>query len=155
MPLQKDRWNRDHFNAYLRTCGINDRTRDALFHAAKLLREKKTAHTVPPVDYSSNTHLSTFQYPAVWVGDLEITSFVEMIMHQIFLGIVQSGFKLIAMWLSERKVGDTTFRKKAQPLLVYLKKIGRQWCLPYTFNEADSGDMGTGGWVSENWLTWC
>ena len=154
--MQKEgRWKREQFDSFLRVCGIDGRNRDNIFKAGKLAREKKTANTVPAVDYNSPTHLSTYAYPASWNGDLELASYVEMIMHQIFLGVVQSGFELIAMWFTERKLGDTTFWKRAQPLLLYLKKLGRQWCLPYTFNESESGrEMGTGGWVSENWLTW-
>ena len=107
---KKERWTKQDLTAYAQTCGFPGKIRDEIWDVATKLR---VGDTDEPVDYSSETHLSLFRYPASWSDKLPLTSYIELAMHQLFLGIVKSNFELVSQWLKEEELGDATFRKIA------------------------------------------
>ena len=146
----KNRWTKEKYRAYAQACGFPGKLRDELWEVAVKLRDGETD---VPVDYSSETHLSLFKFPAAWVDKLELRAYIELAMHQFFLGIVQSNFELASMWLKNMEA-DATFRRNCQPLLSYIGRFHLSWALTHPFSESstEKGALGTGPWVSENWI---
>jgi len=149
---QKDRWTKGVASAYLTTCGINDRCLTELHKCA----QRQWKENLPEADYSPTTKsLGDFNFKASWLSSLDLDRYIELLMHQIFLGLAAKGgnFGLMTIWSKEEKsrYKDQTFRKSAQPLLKYVRKFHLSWLEVHPFSE---GDKSTGGWVSENWLAW-
>ena len=93
---KKERWTKQDLTAYAQTCGFPGKIRDEIWDVATKLR---VGDTDEPVDYSRETHLSLFRYPASWSDKLPLTSYIELAMHQLFLRIVKSNFELVSQWL--------------------------------------------------------
>ena len=143
-------WNKTVGEAYLQSCGINERAQEQVYKEAFLQRKKKE-----PVDFSSTSEsLGGFKLKASWLGQLDLERYIELLMHQLFLGLASANFLLITAWTKDSYVGykDTIFRSSAQPLLKYVKKFRLSWLEVHPFNEG--AKKTTGAWVSENWLSW-
>ena len=145
---QKTNWTKKECHEYLRTCGIGPKVQDEIYEAAVLLRQGGG----PIVDFNSSKSLGDFYFPAPWFGHLTIDDYIEMLMHEIFLGLAKTNRELLDQYLDQSKYGVATWYKTVSPLLTDLKILNLSWLPTHPFSGEDS--KGTGGWVSENWMAW-
>ena len=140
---QNRRWNQTTLDLYLATCGVNKAVAKELYkHAQSILKNKSQEN----IDYQSPHGIGGMEFPAAWSGDLPIDAYIELMMHELYLGIAKSNMSLVDDFLKFSKLGETTFKKNANELLSYLRFFQLSW-LP-TFPYSPAGE--TGGWVSEN-----
>lgn len=84
--------------------------------------------------------------PPIWLGDDDISLFVDAPMHLIFLGIVKSSLNSIKKWLA--KQGRLTdFFDRCKFLNGLLDDVHIDWLRIEDFREGKFG-----GWVSENFV---
>jgi hypothetical protein len=107
----------------------------------------------PQVNYHSSTAVGPLKFPAPWVSKEELKSHIEMIMHQLFLGVTESNFALCDKWMKQNGLGVNTFRRDTQRLLKDIQRLQLSWCLAQPFNGKNDNLL-IGSWVSENWLAW-
>ena len=99
--------------------------------------------------------IGSFKFPHSWTGCLPLKLYIETVMHQLFLGNADSLFELSCKWASQKEsidISSAGFKRGIQPLLRDLKLLQLSWLLVYPFNGKPT-DYKTGGWVSENWLS--
>ena len=144
--LQKDRWSKAKMAAYLKSCGVNSSHIDEIYALATEVRDKDDQDSAKY--YQDPGGIGSFRFPAPWMDDLPPSAYIELIMHLVFLGMAESNFELIAI-LNKNTKRDTSFRKNAQGLLIYLQKFRLSWLCTYPFSKAN---LSTGAWVSKNWL---
>lgn len=147
-------WTVGQGKAYLTANGISPKHGSKLCIIAKDAKKNGRARDV---NYNDPEGIDNFRFPAAWIDpNLQISDYIETVMHELFLGIAESNFELCSLW---NKSGnrDTAFRRNSQDLLLELKKFGLNWLHSYQFSESDdpkSGTYGTGAWQSENWIAW-
>ena len=139
-------WTKAMYQAYLRSCGWNQKETDLLYAAAIHAYKNNV-----DVDYKDIYGLATYQFPAAWIGDMSIDRFIEMLMHLLFLGVGESNFKLSLLYMQKTGRAEMTFKKAMQELLKKLNKYNLSWLLIQPFSGKA---LTTGTWVSENELAW-
>ena len=86
-------------------------------------------------------------FPPAWTREgFELTSHPDVIMHMMFLGIVENTMQLIQSWLKATKQNAAFIRANASKLDP-LTKLDVQW-----INTLRYSGEGFGHWVSENYL---
>lgn len=140
-------WGKQITVEYLRTCGVRKEIAAAIFDSAHRNRRNHEE-----VNYNEMDRVSDFLFPAAWYAPLDFGNYMELVMHEIFLGVIKSNYELIEILLSETKK-LITFKKAVQPLLEELNKLQLSWIATHPFSGKETA--GTGAWVSENWLAWC
>lgn len=139
----KKRWGLGACRAYLRTCGVGSNHQELLLEATKQAIEDDL-----PIDYNDPEGIGSFRFPASWIGDLSLHQYIELAMHQLFLGIAKSNFELVNKWIKGSGFGTSKLKKRVNPLLNEIKKLQLSFALTHELTGVD----GTGSWVSENWL---
>jgi hypothetical protein len=143
-------WNKETTKSYLRTCGVNTKTQERLYDAAKAAYVNNTQ-----VDYTDEAGLPGFEFPFAWNGELAIEDYIELLMHLLFLGVASDNFELGLLYLKSAKEPVETFKKDMQGLLKAIQKFNLSWILAYPFSTSSKKQKSTTGtWVSENWLAW-
>ncbi len=142
---QEGCWNQKQTFDFLRTCGVCRKSQKEIYKAAI-----KARRDGEDVDYTSETHIGSFEFPAPWIGILELNRHIEVLMHLIFLGIASSNMVLIDLWQSKNGKPVNTFRRNANVLIKALRVYQLSWLNVLPFGGAD-GKLTTGTWVSENW----
>ena len=150
----KHAWTKAETKCYLTYCGVSLAVASVLHDTArKLAKAKQEAD----VDYEENGTIGGFELPAAWLNpDVSIRDFIEAVMHLLFLGVAQSNFELITMWLkgcTNNKLGSNQFRAKLQVLIHDIRPFMLSWLPAYPLTGV-KGDLGTGSWVAENWITY-
>ena len=147
-PLQKERWSKAKLAAYLKSCGVNQEKIDKLYELTVQVRQKGDQDD--PRYYQDEEGIGSFRFPAAWLDDMEPSGHIELIMHLVFLGVAKSNFTLVSL-LFKVQNADTTFRKNAQELLLFLREFRLGWLCAFPFSQKGQT---TGAWVSENWVAW-
>ena len=142
-------WTKSMCQAYLRTCGWNQKEQDLLYAAA--IRSYKNQE---PFDLTDPFGIATYRFPAAWLGDMPLKRFIEMLMHLLFLGVGESNFKLGNMYMQAFGRAELTFKKATQELLKLLTRYNLSWLLVQPFSGQTKGKLTTGTWVSENELAY-
>ncbi len=142
-------WTKAMCSDYLRSCGVSKTVQDDLFECAKKQRQQPDQD----VNYNSDDGIGSFKFPPAWSSDLPIQMHIEMLMHQLFLGIAEDSFELSDIWFKKASMGTATFRNAIQPLLRIISTFHLSWCLAHPFSGS-KGSYKTGNYVSENWLAW-
>ena len=146
-------WGKGKTECCLRHCAIGPKAANALWDSARDCAKHGAQNEV---DYFENDRIHNFFFHPSWcASDLEVSDFIETVMHQLGLGVAQSNFELCSMFLADtpQKSGlsSAEFLRSVQPLLGDLKVFLLGWLQAYPFNG--SGDSHTtGGWVGENWI---
>lgn len=143
-------WTKAICSDYLRACGISKTLSDEFFDCAKEQRQQPADQEV---NYNSDDGIGSFKFPPAWSSDLPIQMHIEMLMHQLFLGIAEDSFELSDIWFKKASMGTATFRNAIQPLLRIIATFHLSWCLAHPFSGS-KGSYKTGNYVSENWLAW-
>jgi hypothetical protein len=138
-------WNQVVTMSYLRTLGINEAQQRLIYVAAK-----KAFKEGQLIDWTDPYFVGQYRFPAAWVADLEVGSYIELLMHLLFLGIAASNFDLCGVYFVNLK-SMVTFKKQSNNLLIALHGFNLSWLLAYPFGGTK---LTTGAWVSENWLAW-
>lgn len=87
----------------MRSYGINEKVLDEL-HAHGILHQKVDKATLT-VDYSDSAEfIGGFQIKATWFNTLGIDRYIQLLMHQFFLGLATGNFKLILEWAKDNWV---------------------------------------------------
>jgi hypothetical protein len=147
---QGTRWNKEQCKAYLHVCGINGKQQDLIYAEAQ-----KAWTECVMVDYENSERLGGYQLPAAWDGDLPLQHFIETLMHLLFLGIVESNFKLCNKYLLNIPGhGVESFKKNMHELLKKLTWFNLSWLLVLPFSGGNKTKLTMGTWVSKNWLAW-
>lgn len=143
---QEGCWNQKQAFDYLRACGVCKKVQKDLYKAAVDARGQDE-----DIDYESSTHIGTFEYPAPYIGHLELKQHIEVSMHLLFLGLSSSNMALTDLWLSTNNKAINTFRRNSNVLLKDTKVYQLTWLNVMQFGGQD-GKLTTGQWVSENYL---
>ena len=152
-----DRWNGTQFKYYLRSCCVNEKTQKALFDYALRLR---LSTGLDGIDFNNPAGIGEFSFPPAWIGPKEMDSYIELIMHQLFLGIAASMFVLISGWIAAcpgKSKSFAKFRETSNSLILPLRNFNLSWLPLYLIKETSGSKKkgnGTGNWVSENWYAW-
>lgn len=141
-------WTKGNCTAYLRTCGVAKKVYESVYECAKARRGIDEE-----VDYFCDSGVGNYEFSPAWSSDLPIHLHIEMLMHQLFLGVAEDNFELSDQWFKKTSQGTATFRNRVQPLLRFLSTFHLSWCLVHPFSGV-KGSYKTGSWVSENWLAW-
>ena len=146
-------WTKPLTMCYLRYCGVSNKVSAELHHAAKACAKAKQQETV---DYTDEEKIWNFYFPAAWLSsEITLRDYVEAVMHQLFLGIAESNYDLIADWLKQSpataKVSLAGFQNILQALIKDLRPFQLSWLAAYPLT-GKKGEMGTGSWVAENWV---
>lgn len=153
-------WSSHNVSAYLKVEGLNDEFISMVLEHATRAYSLKTARAAPANDEFATYYTTVLKdaerfpekyervpYPAAWNRDgFELQSYPDVIMHLIFLGIVDDTMQLTQNWLKATK-RNTAFIKANAYHLEALTRMDIQWInvLRYT-------GEGFGHWVSENYL---
>ena len=148
------KWNKSQLESYLNSNGIPLKYANQVWEAVqKVIKDGQEGN----VNFDDNEGIGTFRFPAAWIDpNLQVSDFIETLMHEMCLGLGESNFELCSIWNKTRK-RDTAFKRNAQALLLDVKKFGLNWLRPYHFTASEDptkGGFGTGPWVSENWMAW-
>ena len=141
-------WTQKTCWSYLRTCGVMADTQVKCFKAAESARGNNWE-----IDYKDNLKLGTFYFPPAWSSELGLNRHIELLMHQMCLGVAEDNFALCDRWFQTASIGVATFRNAMQPLLESLNSFHLSWMEAEAFS-GQKGSYKTGAWVAENWLTW-
>jgi hypothetical protein len=141
-------WTKSNCAAYLRTCGVAKKVYDLVYECAKAKRG-----IIEQVDYFCDNGVGNYEFSPAWNSDLPVHLHIELLMHQLFLGVAEDNFELSDEWFKKASQGTATFRNRIQPLLRFLSTFHLSWCLIHPFSGV-KGSYKTGSWVSENWLAW-
>ena len=146
-------WTKSMTTCYLKLCGISNDMADKLFSAAKSCAKAKTQDDI---NYSQFDGIGDFQFPASWLSnEISVQDYIEAPMHQLFLGVAESGYELILRWLADSppaaKVGVAPFKAVLQKLIRDLRGFMLSWLGAYPLT-GKKGNLGTGSWVAENWI---
>ena len=152
-PGRGNGWTKKQTVCYLRYCGVSNELGGQLHEAAINCRKAKQQDTI---DYSNPIGIGTFTFPAVWLSThLQLADHIEAAMHQLFLGIAKSNLELTDMWLASPESGKNLslsgFRNALQALIKDLRPFNLSWLAAYPLT-GQKGSLGTGSWVSENFL---
>lgn len=141
-------WNKKNCQAYLRCCGVNEEQQNLVYDKAQSSHASKAV-----IDYSNEKFLGQYEYPAAFTGDLELSFFIETLMHLLFLGNAKYNFELCKIYMRDVRGGnmEPKFKRNCNRLLYDLKKFNLSWLLSHEFAGKK---LTTGPWVSENWLAW-
>ena len=150
----KGGWSANNATAYLKVEGLNDefitRFMEHANNCYSLIVAEESANDYPEIIADSKRHPAKYKrvpFPPPWNRDgFEIGDNPDVIMHLIFLGIVDSTTQLIQAWLKATK-RNAAFIEANASNLDPLIKMDIQWLnvLRYT-------GRAFGHWVSENYL---
>ena len=145
-------WYQYNLNAYLRSCGINARTRNAVYEAAKEASEELQAIQNEDEKRDRLNQMLELDHlieigvvPAIWaIEGLLLDMFPELPMHLIFSGITNDLFTLMEQFMI------TNSHKNAFEKFINLVQSGLcQWQLSF----AKQRPLPTSRFVSENYLS--
>ena len=153
---KKHYWTQDITKCYLKHCGLSSQLSASLYDSA---RACCAAQQQEEIDYTRKDGIGRFRFHSAWLNDeVSIRDFVEAIMHHLFLGAAESNYELIGIWLKNSpaaaKIGYSPFQRMLQNLIVDLRGFNLSWLLAYPLT-GQSGKLGTGSWVAENWVFFC
>ena len=148
-------WTRKNCYAYLNIFGISNRgVEKVLYHCDNVLALKKAKNNeLDKIETSllydhARRNPSEFQKwegGPYWKSTINIKSFIDVVMHLLFLGITKSCKDLISEALDNDQ-STILIRKKRAQLYNVMKEWGLCW-----MQLLDSSS----GWVSENYLGFC
>ena len=146
-------WTKATTVCYLKLCGISTDMADKLFSAAKSCAKAKKQDNI---NYFQFDGIGDFRFPASWLSsEILVQDYIEAPMHQLFLGVAESGYELITKWLADApaaaKVGVAPFKNVLQTLIRDLRGFMLSWLGAYPLT-GKKGNLGTGSWVAENWI---
>ena len=144
-------WTKASTLSYLRFCGISKTLAEELYSAAKECCKEGTQENI---SFTDPTGVGKFQFPAPWLStEISLRDYIEAVMHQLFLGIAESNFELMQLWLKElpasSKLGLSPFKNVLQTLIKDLRPFMLSWLEAYPLT-GKKGNLGTGSWVGEN-----
>ena len=150
---RKRGWTKIATTTYLRMCGVSTSLSAELYNAAK---ECLKANKHESVNYFDKEGIGDFKFPAPWLSkEISLRDYIEGVMHQLFLGITDSNFELIQMWLKEQpsssKLSSAAFKDILQGLIKDLRPFQLSWLAAYPLT-GKKGNLGTGSWVAENYV---
>ena len=150
---RKRGWTKSMTTVYLRMCGVSTALAAELYSAAKECLKRKEDETV---NYVDNEGIGDFKFPAPWLSkEISLRDYIEAVMHLLFLGIAESNFDLIQIWLkglpSSSKLALATFKGILQTLIKDLQPFHLSWLCAYPLT-GKKGNLGTGSWVAENYV---
>jgi hypothetical protein len=91
-------------------------------------------------------------FPSLWLADpfFDVCESIEVVMHQLFLGIVKSTAKTVVQPFLAGRNQWSSYRQKSNNISAKIKELSLQW-----LRVLPMKDGGThGGWVSENYLAY-
>jgi hypothetical protein len=87
-----------------------------------------------------------YPMPESWRDNISFIQNIDVPMHLLFLGMVESAVELIIMWCKRKRL-YTKLRKKSQGAMKGLEVLGLSWL---KILDMRNGKMG--GWISENYM---
>ena len=149
----KRAWTKAQTMMYLKYCGVSLVLAESLHNIAKACA---TAKHQDSVDYDDADGVFEFKFPGPWLAkQLCMRDYIEAIMHQLFLGVAESNFEIGTKFLSKNpaaaKMSHAPFLQCLQKLITDLRPFMLSWLLAYPLT-GKKGKLGTGSWVSENWI---
>ena len=150
---RKRGWTKGTTTTYLRMCGVSTSLSGELYNTAK---ECLKANKQESVNYFDEEGIGDFKFPAPWLSkEISLRDYIEAVMHQLFLGISESNFDLVQMWLKElpasSKLSSAGFKGILQELIKDLRPFQLSWLAAYPLT-GKKGNLGTGSWVAENYV---
>ena len=121
---------------------INEQTFNALFSVQDSKRDKFDA--ICRLKEQDPNLYKHWEFLDLWSRRTQLCQHVDVIMHQVFLGVVRATIKRIKDWMKSKEKFEG-FVKYVRGKLESVQSLGLSWCkaLPYT-----TGNFG--GWVFEN-----
>ena len=145
-------WGKGQTVEYLKLCGIGPKTAEKLHECARQCAKDKEQEQV---DYTEEEKIHTFAFPPSWChGELEMSDYIETVMHQIGLGVGKSNYELFSTFLKDVDgLSKADFHRTIQPVLLELKAFRLGWLQAHPLHGGvDAAKHTTGGWVGENWM---
>jgi hypothetical protein len=93
-----------------------------------------------PVDFQKAT------LPSAWSYNSDFSTFTDVPMHLLFLGITKSTIMMVQEWMKRSSI-HSKFFQKVQLVNQSIQSLQLCWCKVRPFS-----DQNFGGWVSENYL---
>ena len=126
-------WNKQEMEAYLTTCGLNNKFINRVYCSAK------DGNDDPPLA------------PATWNIPRALSFCHFAVMHQIFLGTTKSDYVMLSNWLTKKEI-LSAFGRQANLFLYAITKLRstKYFCA----HRLSTSSWGQGPWVSENCLCW-
>ena len=148
----REAWTKAQCCAYLGSCGVNGKHQEQIWNLAQ-----KAWKDGVDVDYTSEEGVGQYLFAASWNGELDLASYIETVMHLLFLGVVKSNVAQMNDFLLRNRLGGagvTTFRRDIQELLKALSPLNMSWLLIEPFSWSVKSTYETSTWVGENWMAW-
>lgn len=152
----KETWTEDNVKAYMSAFALNEVCADKLLEQAKSRKYALLFETLPGLstedkeeirkEYRDNPgKCSKFIVPPMWTRGVQFDQHLDVIMHLLFLGVVDKTMDLVTDWCKSRRDG-ASFSRMVIGRLESVQGLRLDWCKIQPYGG------GRGGWVSENYL---
>jgi hypothetical protein len=156
--LVQGTWNDTQARAFLKTFGINDKWVDAVVRFAMIkislygesydssLLEDMTESEIEEAEAMMQSGNDGVPLPNSWRDDIYFFQNLDVPMHLLFLGVIQTALDLIFQWCKQKRK-FTGLMKKAEGVMEEIQQLRIAWCkaMPMTNGKF-------GAWVSEQYL---
>jgi hypothetical protein len=150
-------WDKKTGAAYLRifsintesaTCVIDNASRKHEFDLAESKKDEfPETYKWFKMDMEKNPdYYCQWKIPAFWEREVELSQFVDAVMHLCFLGVFKNTIKMTKEWLKCQQK-HPSFLRFAEGMLDPLQSMNLSWCNVLNFYDGNFS-----GWVSENHL---